>query len=126
MYSTIILISIFAIGYIFFISLKAVRHQLDIYDLVILSSVAIVPVIFVTFPQVSSWLANIAGVKFPFVIMFGILFAILFIFVHRLTLKINRLESDSRLLIQELSLLKQSINSEKVKNNAIIQDRVIR
>ena len=114
---TVTLISFFAIGYMFFISRKAARRELDIYDLVMLSAVAIVPVICVAFPQVSSWLAKIAGVEFPFVVMFGMLFAVLFIFIHRLTVKIHRLESDSRLLIQELSLLKQTIYYGNSKNH---------
>jgi hypothetical protein len=53
-------------------------------------------------------------VAFPFVIMYGMLFAILFIFIHRLTEKLHRLELDNRLLIQEISLLKQTIEQSKV------------
>ena len=79
------------------------------YDLVMLSTVAIVPGIFVAFPTIAFWLSNIAGVRFPFVVMFGILFTFLFVFVHRLTIKLHILEVDNRLLIQEISLLKQTI-----------------
>ncbi|OOZ36748.1 DUF2304 domain-containing protein [Solemya velesiana gill symbiont] len=107
---TIIIIAIFAILYMLFIARKTARRQLDLYDLVMLSAVAIVPIIFATFPQLAYWLAGIVGVGFPFVVMFGILFAILFIFVHRLTVKIHQLESDNRLLLQELSLLSQAID----------------
>lgn len=106
---TIIFVAAFAFGYLFFTIRKTARQQLDIYDLVMLSTVAIVPVIFVAFPWVAHWLANIAGVEFPFVVMFGMLFAILFVFIHRLTIKLHRLELDNRLLIQEISLLKQTI-----------------
>jgi hypothetical protein len=109
---TVILIAIFAIGYMFFIIRKTARRQLDIYDLVMLSAVAIVPIAFAAFPQLAFWLAGIAGVEFPFVVMFGMLFAILFIFIHRLTVKIHRLELDTRMLIQELSLLRQTIENE--------------
>lgn len=116
---TVVLIAIFAIGYMFFIIRKTARRQLDIYDLAMLSTVAIVPIVFVVFPQFAFWLAHNAGVEFPFVVMFGMLFAILFIFIHRLTVKIHRLESDSRLLIQELSLLRQTDDPEvgnKIRN----------
>ena len=119
---TVIFISIFAIGYMFFIICKTARHQLDIYDLVMLSTVAIVPIVFVAFPQFGYWLAIIAGVGFPFVVMFGMLFAILFIFIHRLTVKIHRLESDNRLLVQELSLLRQTVNHGQDNKNRITQD----
>lgn len=119
---TVILIALFAIGYMFFIIRKTARRQLDLYDLVMLSTVAIVPSAFVAFPQLAYWLAGITGVEFPFVVMFGILFAILFIFIHRLTVKIHRLESDSRLLIQELSLLRQAIDHADDKKSRVTQD----
>lgn len=119
---TVTLIAIFAIGYMFFIIRKTARRQLDIYDLIMLSTVAIIPIIFVAFPHFAYWLAKIAGVGFPFVVMFGMLFAIIFIFIHRLTVKIHRLESDSRLLIQELSLLRQTIDHANDKENRVTQD----
>ncbi len=119
---TVIVITIFAIGYMFFIIRKTARRQLDIYDLVMLSTVAIVPIVFAAFPQFAYWLANIAGVGFPFVVMFGMLFAILFIFVHRLTFKVHRLESDNRLMVQEISLLRQTLDHEEDKKNRIAQD----
>jgi hypothetical protein len=40
--------------------------------------------------------------------LFGALLAVLFLFMHRLTIKLHRLESDNRMLIQELSILRQS------------------
>jgi hypothetical protein len=105
-------VSLFAVGYMYFITRKTALRQLDIYDLNMLSTVAIAPLMFVMFPRFSFWLAKIAGVGFPFVLMFGLLFAILFVFIHRLTVKIHRLESENRMFIQELSLLKQAIDSE--------------
>jgi hypothetical protein len=122
---TVMLIAIFAIGYMFFIVRKTARRQLDIYDLVMLSMVAIIPFVFVLFPQFAYWLSNIAGVEFPFVVMFGMLFAILFIFIHRLTVKIHRLELDSRMLIQELSLLRQTFDSIDDNKNKSTLDGTI-
>lgn len=104
-----IVILLFAIVYMFYIIRKTARQQLDIYDSVMLSTVAIIPVFFVSLPKIAFLLSNLAGVDFPFVVMFGMLFAILFIFIHRLTVKIHRMESDNRLLIQELSLLKLTV-----------------
>ena len=109
---TVALVSLFAIGYMFFIIRKTARRQLDIYDLIMLSAVAIVPITFVALPQLGYWLSNVAGVEFPFVVMFGMLFAILFIFIHRLTVKIHRLESDTRLLVQQLGLLQQTVDND--------------
>jgi hypothetical protein len=114
---TLIVVIVFALGYLFFIIRKAARQQLDIYDQVMLSTVAIVPALFAASPEIANWLAEFVGVLFPFVVMFGMLFAILFIFVHRLTVKLHRLESDSRLLIQEISILKQAIEQPVVRQN---------
>jgi len=110
---TIALITFFASGYMFFIIRKTTRRQLDLYDMVMLSSVAFIPVAFAIFPKFANWVASITGVGFPFVVMFGILLAILFVFIHRLTVKIHRLEADSCLLLQELSLLKQTVETRR-------------
>ncbi len=115
---TIILVTFFMGGYMFFIIRKTARRQLDLYDLVMLSTVAFIPGAFAIFPQFADWVAYITGVGFPFVVMFGILFAILFVFIHRLTVKIHRLESESRLLLQELSLLKQTVEYTNDKKKA--------
>lgn len=116
---TIFVIVLFAIAYMTFIIRKTAHRQLDLYDLVMLSTVAIVPTFFALFPRISHQMAQAMGVEFPFVVMFGLLFAILFVFIHRLTVKIHKLEADSRLLVQELSLLRIRIdknNGQKVSD----------
>lgn len=113
---TVVMVSVFALGYLYFTARKTARQQLDIYDFVMLSAVAIVPFVFVAFPGVAERVAGFTGVAFPFVIMFGVLIAVLFIFIHRLTEKIHRLESDNRLLIQEVSLLRDCHHQEKQRN----------
>jgi hypothetical protein len=116
---TVILITFFMGVYMFFIIRKTARRQLDLYDLIMLSTVALIPGAFAVFPQFADWVADITGVGFPFVVMFGMLFAILFIFIHRLTVKIHRLEAESRLLLQELSLLRQTVEyTDDEKNRA--------
>ena len=107
---TIFVVIFFSLGYTVVIIRKTARHQVDIYDLVMLSSVVIIPSVFLIFPDAALWFAKIAGVEFPFVVMFGLLVAILFIFVHRLTVKLHRVENDNRLLIQEISILSQSLD----------------
>lgn len=104
--NTIFIVSIFALCYLYYTARETARQKLDIYDLTMLSAVATIPSVFVLFPSFADHIARLAGVAFPFVILFGALFAILFIFVHRLTAKLHRLEYDNRLLIQEVSLLK--------------------
>ena len=106
---TLGLIAIFALLYLFAIFRKTAHRKLDLYDLFMLSMVAVIPAFFVFLPSAATMLADLTGVAFPFVIMFGALFAILFIFVHRLTSKMHKVENDSRLLIQEISMLRQQI-----------------
>jgi hypothetical protein len=84
---------------------KTSRQKLDIYDLAALSSVAVIPCLFVFFPGGFEKISRFLGVAFPFVVMFGAILAILFIFVHKLTVKIHFLENENRLLVQRLSLL---------------------
>ncbi len=110
---TSILVISFICGYMFLIIRKTTLRQLDLFDLLMLSAVAVIPGAFTLFPRFAEWSAEITGVKFPFVVMFGALFAILFVFTHRLTIKANKLESENRLLTQELSLLKQTLESVK-------------
>jgi len=119
---TVIVVSIFALCYLYFAIRETARQQLDIYDLIMLSAVAIIPWAFVLFPLFAEWTASVSGVAFPFVIMFGLLFAILFTFIHRLTVKIHRLESNNRLLIQELSIMKTAIVNRPVESVEKIQE----
>ena len=109
--NTYLLIMLFAVAYLVFIARKTARQQLDLYDFVMLSMVAVIPAAFAFWPNIASWIADFAGVAFPFVIMFGYLFLILFLFVHRLTVKLHKLERDNHLLIQEVSLLYQELES---------------
>jgi hypothetical protein len=104
--NTLIAVGLFALVYLAFIARKTARQQLDLYDFVMLSMVALVPAAFVYWPGLAYWLAQAAGVAFPFVIMFGALFLILFLFFYRMTVKMHRLERDNLLLIQEVSLLR--------------------
>jgi len=105
---TKILILVFAVLYLFYIFGKTGKRQIDLYDLFMLSAVALVPAIFVVFPSTTHALTDLLGIAFPFVLLFGILLAVLFVFIHRLTAKVHSLEQDNYLLVQELSLLRQS------------------
>lgn len=114
--NTYIVIGLFALAYLVFLARKTARQQLDLYDFVMLSTVAVVPASFVFQPGLAYWLAELAGVTFPFVIMFGALFLILFLFVYRMTAKMHRLERDNLLLIQEVSLLRMELGSRSAES----------
>lgn len=107
--ATLVLVGLFAVLYLGYLLRKTVAGSLDLYDLMILSTVALVPALFAFFPGVSRAVSALTGVAFPFVVMFGVLFSVLFISVHRLTVKLHKLEMTNRLLVQELSLLQHSV-----------------
>jgi hypothetical protein len=116
--NTYLLIALFAIAYLIFIARKTAHQQLDLYDFVMLSMVAVVPATFTFWPSIAYWLAALAGVAFPFVIMFGALFLILFLFAYRLTVHMHKLEKDNLLLLQEVSLLRMELDSRADKINS--------
>ena len=80
-----------------------------ISSIFMLSAVAILPALFIFWPAFANKAASLAGVAFPFVVMFSALLAILFIFIHRLVSIVHRLNADNRLLIQELALLREKV-----------------
>ena len=108
---TVVFLTIFTVTYMLFILAKAGKRNLDLYDSLMLSTAAIIPLFFALFPSYVFTLSELLGVGFPFVILFGILFIVLFVFVQRLTVNFHRLELDNRLLIQEIGLLKQIIEA---------------
>lgn len=109
---TVAVILLFATWYLSVLLRRTAEHKIDLYDLVMLSAVAVVPTFFVLFPATTQMIAGMVGVAFPFVLLFGMLLAVLFIFIHRLTVKLHKLEHDNRLLIQELSLLRHNIENQ--------------
>lgn len=114
---TVIFISIFLLVYLFILIRNAIRNVIDLYDLLLLATVAIIPAIFVFSPGFVSTLSQLLGVAFPLTILFGTLFIIVFIYLYRIIIKINSSNKREVALIQELGLLKKEIqetrNSEK-------------
>ncbi|MEQ8969653.1 MAG: DUF2304 domain-containing protein [Coleofasciculus sp. C1-SOL-03] len=110
---TIIFVSIFIIGYLFILIKKTIKNTIDLYDLLLLSSLAIFPGLFVFAPRFVENLAHLIGVEFPFVILFGSLFVCVFIYLYRLIIKVNKQDKLNLLLIQEISLLKQRIEGNQ-------------
>lgn len=102
---TVLIISIFAIVYMLVVLRKTLHGEFDLYDFLILSMVAIIPAGFALFPRLANLVAHLTGVVFPFVVMFGALFLVVFAFMHTITARLHRLERQNSALIQEHSLL---------------------
>jgi hypothetical protein len=113
---TIFVVSVFSFLYLLYSIHETSRLRRDIYDLVMLSAVAVVPLFFVLWPQSALELTRLAGIEFPFVLMFGVLFVFLFVFIHRMTTKLHALDRDVRVLVQEVSLLRSAARPDSAGN----------
>lgn len=109
-FETIVTVTVFALFYLIFAIRETALQRIDLYDLMMLSTVAIFPWMFVVFPSQAMFLTNFFGVKFPFVIMFGAILVAIFIFVNRLTVKLHQLQKLNRELVQEVGILKERLN----------------
>jgi hypothetical protein len=122
--ATVLIISAFAVVYMFILLRKTLQGKFDLYDFLMLSMVAIIPAAFALFPRLTYWLTQLSGVGFPFVLMFGVLFLVVFVFMHNMTARLHKLERQNGALIQEQSLLllelktKENNKSEDGKPNA--------
>ena len=103
---TIVVVALVGAWYLMVLARRTLTGRLDLYDFIMLSTVALMPMIFVFWPQVAQILGDLAGVAFPFIVMFGALILTVFVFLHRITLKVYQLERVNRLLVQEVSLLR--------------------
>lgn len=110
---TLIFTTLFLMIYMLVMLKKTIRRKIDLYDLILLSSVAIVPAIFVYFPIVGTVLTQLTGVLFPFILIFGALFLIVFVFIYRSITQQNEIEKKVILLTQEISILKESLSKRK-------------
>lgn len=120
---TTVFITLFLTGYLIGLLRNAAKHKIDLYDLILLLSVAIVPSVFVFFPVFTDKLAKFLGVFFPFVILFGILLFIIFVYLYRLVVKINYHHNSIIALTQEFSLLRQK--SKKKSEKETIPDKFL-
>ena len=119
--STVITVLTFSLLYFVFTARETARHKFDIYDFFMLSTLAILPTLFVIFPQTTKKISAIFGVAFPFVILFAALFIVLFCFLHKLSAKVQNLERQNRNLIQELGLLQLQTLRQNFEPNAKIK-----
>ena len=102
---TVGIISGFAFIYMLVLLRKTLQGKFDLYDFLVLSMVAILPAGFALFPRLAYLISHLTGVVFPFVVMFGALFLVVFVFMHNITERLHKLERQNWALIQEQSLL---------------------
>jgi len=102
---TVAIISGFALVYMLVLLLRTLQGKFDLYDFLVLSMVAILPAGFALFPRLAYLISHLTGVVFPFVVMFGALFLVAFVFMHNITERLHKLERQNWALLQEQSLL---------------------
>jgi hypothetical protein len=112
---TTLFLLVFLVTYLVLLLKNANRNTIDLYDMLLLSSIAIVPVLFAFFPKLTIYITKLVGVGFPFLLLFGSLFFIVFVYLYRLVIKINQHHKKNILLIQELSLLKSEIQWMRIQ-----------
>lgn len=111
---TVVVNSAFALIYMLVLLRKTLQGKFDLYDFMMLSMVAIIPASFALFPKLAYLVSHLTGVVFPFVVMFGALFLVVFAFMHNMTARLHRLERQNCALIQEQSLMALEL---KAKDN---------
>jgi hypothetical protein len=102
---TVAIISGFALVYMLVLLRRTLQGKFDLYDFLVLSMVAILPAGFALFPRLAYLVSHLTGVVFPFVVMFGALFLVAFVFMHNITERLHKLERQNWALLQEQSLL---------------------
>ncbi|MDZ4785591.1 MAG: DUF2304 domain-containing protein [bacterium] len=114
---TIFFLIIFLVIYIGWLLRNTIKNKIDLYDLLLLSTVAIVPTGFVLFSDIAYKISDLLGVTFPFVLLFGLLFLLVFVSLYRLVKRVNMLSRNNVTLIQEISFLKHELDSRAKCDN---------
>ncbi|MEK7382600.1 MAG: DUF2304 domain-containing protein [Elusimicrobiota bacterium] len=110
-FRTMVLVASVSLGYLSFLVYRVLQGRIDFYDLLMLSTACLLPALFVFWPGFAQALGALAGVAFPFIVMFGSLILVIFIFLHRITVKMHEAERLHRLLVQEVALLRHEKDS---------------
>lgn len=110
--NTIIFLVTFLILFLIYLLRMTIKNKLDLIDFLMLSTVAILPTAFAVFPGLVSQMAAWTGVAFPFLLLFGGLFFIVFLMLFNLIVQTKKLKDQSVLLGQEIALARQQQKSE--------------
>lgn len=109
-WQSIVILAGFTSIYLTYILKKLLSAKIDLFDFLMLSTVSLLPSAFIFFPKLGYLLAVVTGISVPYILLFSALFLILFIICHQLIVTCHKLERENRLLIQEISLLKNHID----------------
>lgn len=114
-YETTVFIIGFFVIYVLLLLKRVVYKKVDLYDFFMLASLGAIPFTFVVFPTVVSRMAEIIGVEFPFLILFGGLSAMSFFMIYRLIRRINKMQREMTVLIQRVGIIRADLSSGDIK-----------
>lgn len=112
-WQTLVFITVFMVVYEALLIQRATRNVIDIFDLFILSLVALVPAGFAYFPHLAAYLARLVGVTFPFLLLFGFLFVVVFAYLYHVIVKLNHQQRHMTAMVQELTLLRDDLERHR-------------
>lgn len=104
--STVIFVCAFLVLYMAAVTRRALRSGLDVFDWMLLSTVAVVPAFLVLLPTVANRISALIGVAFPFVVSFGFTFFIVFVYLYRLAVRTEEHDKAVVTLVQDVALLR--------------------
>jgi hypothetical protein len=107
------IILIFGVAYTYHVVQKLRCREVDLYDFVLLLSVAAIPLVFVGWPRFTAFVGEVFGVALPLTVMFGLLFVSVFVILHRSLSRIHRLETQVIALTQEVALIDDRVANGK-------------
>jgi hypothetical protein len=110
---TIVFMSAFLVLYAALLVRHTVRHRIDLFDFAMLALLAIVPGTVVWFPGLIVRITRLVGVEFPFVVMFGALFLVVFVYLYSLVVRINLQHRTIITLVQEVGLLRETLEHDR-------------
>lgn len=109
--NTTLFILVFVGVYAVLLIRSAVRERIDVYDLILLLTVGLIPAAFVVFPRTTFGLAQLAGVGFPFLLLFGALLLVVFIMLTRMIRTEAKLRKAVAAMTQEIALLRSDFDA---------------
>jgi hypothetical protein len=108
----IVLITVAGLAYIF--RLVRRRRMGGRYAL-LWSAVSILLLVLAVWPGLLTWLSELAGVHYPPALFLLILTGFLFVVVIHFSYELTRLEDRSRILAEEVALLRAEIDTDKAQ-----------
>lgn len=109
---TKICLSIGSIFYLIFLLRRTINSRIDLFDFLYLTVIVIVPLAFSASETISSSITHLLGIKFPFVLLFGIIHGATYLYTIIQAGEVNKLKQRQLKLTQEVSLLRAALKIE--------------